>query len=180
MKYTRKTIEITKIFPIIWALVILLLFVLCLWGSLAIKQYLQKQNELIKPINDNEIVVMERIIVKKVYLETLDGWVDEAAEEFTRTPTQKSILKAKLHFLLSKESKHGASDGCGDNGLACGPMQFHEATWVAYRKQMIKEGYAEEIGDRHNMKQAIFTTAWAISEGKELAWGPLKRGEIKL
>lgn len=175
-RYDRTTIDKRTMLPILWAIGILAVFVLgvFLWYAVNTKQ------ELISPLGDNEMIIIETIIVKKVYPETLDGWVDEASEKFAKGPARQSIMKAKLHFLLSKESKHGNSEACGDSGLACGPMQFHQGTWLGYRKLMIKEGVADEIGDRLDMKQAIFTTAWAIADGRELAWGPLARGEIKL
>jgi len=138
------------------------------------------KTEFISPLAD-DVIVMERIVIHTLPAEeNLDTWVEQASEKFTDNAVAKSILKAKLHFLLSKESKHGLSKNCGDGGKSCGPLQFWESTWIGYRKLMIKEGVAEEIGDRFNMKQAIFTTAWAIADGRELAWGPIKRGEIKI
>jgi hypothetical protein len=36
------------------------------------------------------------------------------------------------------------------------------------------------MGSRLDMENAIDTAAWAIADGRETAWGPIARGEIKL
>lgn len=110
----------------------------------------------------------------------VDALVDFYSEKYTPNKYEKSIMKAKLHFLLSKESKHGLDKNHGDNGKAGGPLQFHEPTYIGYRKIMIKRGLTDYIGSRYDYKDAIETTAWAISDGRESSWGPIMRGEIKI
>ena len=118
-------------------------------------------------------------VVEKVP-ENLDTWVDRYSEEYTDNPYAKSIMKAKLHFLLSKETHHCENKGSGDNGLALGCLQFHASTYKGYRRIMIERGLVDEIGSWDNPEQAIETAAWAISDGRENAWGPIMRGEIKI
>lgn len=107
-------------------------------------------------------------------------WVVKYATKYTNNVYDRSVMIAKLHFLLSKEAKHGNVKTCGDNSKACGPLQFWAQTWVRMRTQMLNKGLITEIGDRTNMEQAIETTAWAISTGHEKEWGPILRKEIKL
>ena len=103
----------------------------------------------------------------------ISSLIEDSVNEFL--PSHKSESLMIMHCLAHRESGHGASDGHGDGGLAGGPYQFHEATWQRMRKQMIKQGAATEIGSRYNLKQAIMTTAWAISQGRALEWGPILR-----
>lgn len=107
-------------------------------------------------------------------------WVVKYATKYTNNVYERSVMIAKLHFLLSKEAKHGNVKTCGDNSKACGPLQFWAQTWTRMRTQMLKAGLITEIGDRNNMEQAIETTAWAIANGREKEWGPLLRNEIKI
>lgn len=110
----------------------------------------------------------------------IDDLVDTYSKKYGKTRYQANAIKVKLHFLLLKEQNYGGSNNCGDSGKACGPLQFHEPTYKAYRKIMIKNGFVTELGSRLDMEDAIETTAWAISDGRETAWGPIARGEIKL
>ena len=110
----------------------------------------------------------------------VDRYVDESAGRFSTSQAQKNAIKVKLHFLLLKESGYGTNTNCGDGGLSCGPLQFREPTWQGYRKIMLKKGIISDIGSRWNMKQSIETAAWAIADGREMAWGPLRRGELDL
>lgn len=91
----------------------------------------------------------------------------------------KEYTKYKLRCLYWKESRNGTSDAHGDNGMAGGPLQFWQETYNNYRKIMIKRGLVTEIGSRYDLENAIETTVWAISDGRELAWGPILRGECK-
>ena len=90
-------------------------------------------------------------------------------------PEHKSESLMIMHCLAHRESGHASSDKCGDSGLACGPMQFHEDTWIRMRKQMIKQGKATEIGSRLDLKESIKTTAWAINNGNAREWGAIYR-----
>src|SRR3990167_7193416 len=104
------------------------------------------------------------VIVRKIYAkeDTIDTYVDEAASKFG----SYSKMKMTLHCLLYYESKHGLSKGFGDNGKAGGIMQFWEGTWTNMRKKMIKQGLVTELSTRMNEKDAILTTAWAITQGR--------------
>lgn len=114
---------------------------------------------------------------KPLVLDTRDtnisSIIEDAVDEFL--PNHRSESLMIMHCLAHRESGHGVSKAHGDGGLAGGPYQFHEATWQRMRKQMIKQGYAEEIGSRYDLKEAIRTTAWAIREGRALEWGPILR-----
>ncbi len=111
---------------------------------------------------------------------TIDQLVDKYATTYTQNESQKSWMKAIVHFLLYKESKHGADKQQGDGGLAGGPLQFHETTYVGFRRIMIDRGLTTYIGSRFDLNDAIETAIWAIADGRENNWGPIVRGEIKL
>lgn len=100
-------------------------------------------------------------------------YISQAVQEFL--PTHKSESLMIMHCLAHRENGHAANRNCGDSGKACGPFQFHQPTWEGYRKLMIKEGKATEIGDRYDKKESARTTAWAIAGGRETAWGPIAR-----
>ena len=110
----------------------------------------------------------------------VDDLVDTYAKKYGNTTYRQNRTKAMLHFLLLREQNYGGSTNCGDGGKACGPLQFHEPTYIAYRKIMINRGLVTELGSRLDMENAIETAAWAINDGRESAWGPVARGEIKL
>ena len=109
----------------------------------------------------------------------IDRMVESAVEEFGTGPDDKSHLKYQLHCLLYFESKHWNARTCGDNQLACGPLQYHQPTWVGFRKIMIKRGLASDVNDRFNLNEAIRTTAWAIKDGRINNWGPYLRGNCR-
>lgn len=108
---------------------------------------------------------------------TVDELVDKYANKYGKTKFAVSRTKAMIHYLLLRESNYGATNKCGDSGLACGVLQYHLATYKAYRAIMIKRELTDHIGSRLNIEDAIETTAWAINDGREMAWGPLARGE---
>lgn len=110
----------------------------------------------------------------------VDDIVDTYAKKYGTTIYRQNRTKAMLHFLLLREQNYGGSTNCGDGGKACGPLQFHEPTYISYRKIMINRGLVTELGSRLDMENAIETAAWAINDGRESAWGPIARGEIKL
>jgi hypothetical protein len=111
---------------------------------------------------------------------SVDDMVVASAEKYGKSDEDINRLRVTLHFHLFKESRYGAVKRCGDSGRACGPLQFWAETFTAYRRVMIAQGHAREIGSRLDLETAIDTTAWALANGRQLAWGPLKRGEIKL
>ena len=110
----------------------------------------------------------------------VDAWVDKYAKKYGKNRFYQNRTKALIHFLLLREQNYGGTNNCGDSGLACGPLQFHEATYIGYRKLMIQEGLTTFLGSRLDMENAIETASWAINNGRENAWGPVARGEIKL
>jgi hypothetical protein len=121
----------------------------------------------------DEPKVVEKIVIKEQPRENIDTWIGDSVDQFL--PTHKSEARMIMHCLAHRESGHGSSNSQGDGGLAGGGFQFHEATWVGMRKMMIKQGAATEIGSRFNLKQATYTTAWALSNGDALEWGPILR-----
>lgn len=108
-----------------------------------------------------------------------DELVGNAVDEFFTSNGQRSEVRMIMHCLLNRESKHNVSKGKGDGGLAQGPLQYHQETWVGYRKIMIKKGFATEIDSPYNLKEAIRTTVWAILDGRATAWGPILRWQNK-
>ena len=130
--------------------------------------------EFISPISNDPIVFETVKVVEVDTADTIDEMVGEAVDHYF-TGTRASEVRMIMHCLLHRESGHAGSNRCGDSGLACGPLQFHNPTWKAYRKIMIDRGEATEIGDRHDLRMAIWTTVWAISDGRATAWGPISR-----
>lgn len=100
--------------------------------------------------------------------------IDKAVQEFL--PARYSEALMIMHCLAHRENGHGGNpDAHGDNGLAGGPFQFHQATWNRMRGQMIKAGYATELGSRYDFKESARTTAWALANGRAKEWGPILR-----
>ena len=124
------------------------------------------------PIIEREARAAEVVIVYERE-ENLDTWIDGAVRKYLNS--HYSEAKMIMHCLAHRESGHGQSNAMGDGGLAGGAFQFHEETWQRMRKQMLKAGLIDEIGDRFDVKQATYTTAWAIANGRSSEWGPLKR-----
>jgi hypothetical protein len=110
----------------------------------------------------------------------VDDLVDTYSKKYGKTRYQQNRIKAMLHFLLLREQNYGGSNNCGDSGKACGPLQFHAGTYKGYRNIMIKRGLITDMGSRLSMNDAVETAAWAISDGRERAWGPVARNEIIL
>jgi hypothetical protein len=104
-----------------------------------------------------------------------DYWVGKYVDQYFELPGQQSEMRMIMHCLLNREAKHGYDQGHGDGGKAGGPLQFHNPTWIAYRKIMMEEGLVDELGSRYDMEQAIHTTVWAIHGGRAKAWGPILR-----
>lgn len=123
--------------------------------------------------SDIEVRIVEKIVVKEIPAENISTWISDAVNQYL--PNHKSESLMIMHCLAHRESGHGASNAQGDGGLAGGGFQFHEATWQRMRKQMLKAGLITEIGSRFDLKQATYTTAWAIANGRALEWGPILR-----
>lgn len=160
-----------------------------IWGvhSLAVhnaefsRLSLNEQEELLAPSVQNALKSFatpvyasteSAIPTKPVFVpKDISIWIDEAVQEFLPTHYSESLMI--MHCLAHRENGHAGNLGArGDNGLAIGAFQFHESTWISYRKLMIKDNLATEIGDPLDVHEAVRTTAWAISTGRALAWGP--------
>lgn len=111
---------------------------------------------------------------------TTDQLIDIYSYTFGKSLWNQLRTKTLLHYMLLRESAYGNTTKCGDSGLACGPMQFHEPTYEEYRGIMISKGLAPTMGSRWSLEDSISTAAWAINDGRENAWGPVARGEIVL
>lgn len=109
----------------------------------------------------------------------IDDLVDIYVNKYFEDEVERSYMKYITHCLLFKESKHGIDKGQGDGGRAAGILQFHEPTYIAYRKIMIKEGHTNNLGSRFNYENAIDTMLWAFSDGRGEAWGPYLRRECR-
>src|SRR3990167_4712325 len=147
---------------VLWLTLLVLILGWAFW-------YLYEPTPLISPVMENypSGTLGTLRIVKQVSAQTvIDEYVDEASLKFGKGKEGYSSMKSTLHCLLHRESRHTFNKGIGDNGLAEGPMQFHQATWVRMRKQMLNKDLIKEISDRYNTRDAIYTTAWAISNGR--------------
>lgn len=135
-------------------------------------------NEIVSPLPYTEQVLVEVPVFFE--REGQDFWIDRYARKYATHKKNWSYLKYQLHCLANKESTHHENKGTGDHGLADGLYQYHASTWVNFRKIMIQEGLVDEIGDLHNDRQAIETTAWALADNRDNNWGPIvNRGECK-
>ncbi len=105
--------------------------------------------------------------------------IEKIVDQYAKSPSQRSWLLSMIHCLLNKESVHYANKKMGDGGLAGGPLQYHQATYVGYRKLMIKQGLVEVIGSRFDFTNAVETTVWALMNGRKSAWGPVLNGLCK-
>lgn len=155
--------------------------VVCLFATGVTAWGIHDRNTFIKnaisPLADSVVYAAEPTPTPKP---TVDQMVDTYSKLYTSSRWEANRTKALLHFLLLREQNYGGSNNCGDSGKACGPLQFHEPTYQGYRKIMIKRGLVDYVGSRLDMHDAIQTAAWAIADGRENAWGPVLRGEIKL
>lgn len=91
----------------------------------------------------------------------------------------QSRIMPVFSCLLRNESGHYINKGFGDGGKAGGIVQFHESTYIGYRKIMMENGHVDHMGDRMDPEDAIETMIWAFSDGRGEAWGPFLRGECK-
>jgi len=150
--------------------------------------YISSKIESLSPVGavsapTHEVVEVEKIVIKEQPRENVDTYIGDAVDEFV--PNHRSEARMIMHCLAHRENGHGGNpDAHGDNGLAGGPFQFHQATWERMRKAMIKQGHATEIGSRYDFKEASRTTAWAMLEtekprnkrsGSIFEWGPVLR-----
>lgn len=122
----------------------------------------------VSPTPTPQLKVAELIMPTATPTPTESDYIELAVDEFL--PKRRSESLMIMHCLAHRESGHGASTAHGDNGLAGGPFQFHQATWVRMRKQM-----GEPESSRYDFKEASRTTAWAIANGRALEWGPILR-----
>lgn len=146
--------------------------------------YEQIKQPLISPLGEVQaseatgsayVTIIDKEVVKK---ESIDTWVAEFVDEYFESNTQRSEARMIMHCLLHRESGHrelGENDAHGDGGRAGGILQFHENTWIVFRKLMLNAGLVNEIGSRYDAKEAIRTTVWAIKNNRSLAWGPILR-----
>lgn len=77
MKYNRKTIELTKVIPIIWALIILLILVLALW----IWESVTTPQTFLSPLV-SEVQAQERIVVEYKLPETIEDEIRSVFGEY--------------------------------------------------------------------------------------------------
>jgi hypothetical protein len=118
------------------------------------------------PITPTPIIMYQMVMNQ-------DTWIGEYADQYATPKRNASYLRYQLHCLAHKENNHHANNNKGDSGLASGMYQFHQATWLGFRKIMMQKGLITEIGNRDNDRQAIETTAWALANGRENNWGPI-------
>lgn len=105
----------------------------------------------------------------------MDFWIGHYTDKFFESPTKKSEVRMIMQCLAHRESKHNFDKGHGDGGKAGGPFQFHNPTYIGYRKIMMDSGLVDELGSRYEVENAIETTVWAIKTGRAKAWGPIYR-----
>ena len=142
------------------------------------KQMEYKNFKFVSPI-----VESKEIDYKVTWLTDIDesvrkaipNMVEMSAERFTTSAKQKNFIMYQLFCLLREESYLGETKTCGDSGKSCGFMQFKEATYNRIRKEMIKKGLVEELGNRFSPFYSIETTAYALTQGYGKEWGPIAR-----
>jgi hypothetical protein len=125
-------------------------------------------------------VAIEPIAVPLDDIQKTDYWLAKYVDKYFKTHYGRSRARATMGCLLSKESEHTfmtESDHHGDSGRAGGILQYWSDTWTGMRKIMIERGLVTEIGSRYNPEQAIETTVWALSDGREKNWGPINVGD---
>lgn len=156
----------------------ILIGVVC--GTAAIPKTFQliKPTMVFAPVVNAQELVTTRVRVEDrtdslALVATPSELIEQAVDEFL--PTHKSESLMIMHCLAHREARHGESKAMGDNGLAGGPFQFHEATWIRMRKQMTDSGLSHEVGSRFDFKESARTTAWAIKSGRSKEWGPILR-----
>ena len=139
------------------------------------------QDRVVSPCSDSgcHVKVVEAEERLSDY-QKIDRWVDIYCDKYEISQYRMNRCKALTHFLLLREQNYGGSTSCGDSGKACGPMQFHEETYIRNRKDMIKKGLTKEMKSRLDMESAIETAIYMFSIGQEKQWGPIARGEIVL
>jgi len=152
-----------------WYLAVILFFILCYWTVRWM------ETPVLSPCPDSGCAFISYETPK-----TIDSMVDLYSMRYGKTKWEQLRTKTMIHYLLLREAAYGNTKTCGDNGLACGPLQYHDATYLSFRKIMIERGLITDIGSRWDMEDSIETTAWAINDGRENNWGPILRGEIKL
>lgn len=117
-------------------------------------------------------------------LQKYDLWVGQYVDHYFDKPSQQSEARMVMQCLLHRETKHYTFKGEGDGGLAKGILQWHDATWNRARKEMIKQGEADQIGWSLDPETAIKTTVWALKESSKprnkrvisiTEWGPVLR-----
>ena len=129
----------------------------------------------ISPYVEYQTIKVKEIV--EVEKENADTWIDRYARLYTDSDAKAEYLKYQLHCLYWKESRNGLSNDHGDSGKAGGPYQFWEATYKRMRARMQADGLVNWVGSRYDTKDAIQTTAWALSNGYAKEWGPVVRGE---
>jgi hypothetical protein len=154
---------------------------------LVIKGYCdRKEFKYVSPVPEGYIYEPKPVYAAVPDQGSEDPWPDDYsflvetyAQKYAKTKQQKLYLTYQLHCLLRKESFYYENKGHGDGGLAGGVLQYHQATWNAFRNEMIRKGLVKEVGSRYDVEQAIETTAYALANGKENHWGPVARGECR-
>lgn len=177
MAYRRKTVDKYQLHAVAVLLVGVVITLIIVLLDRAIDQ--ANAREFYNPYRD--LAVVEKTVVVDRPDENIDAWIREAAAKYQNASYPESYLKYQLHCLANKESGHRYDDHtkCGDNNASCGLFQYKQATWNGFRKIMIKQGLATEIGSLWDNELQVETTAWALSEGRHQNWGPWSRGECR-
>lgn len=133
-----------------------------------------------EPVHAMEIKIVEAPVVSPTAGMNQDALIDYYADKYTASEATKAHRKALLHCLYWKESRGGLDAHLkGDNGKAGGPFQFHEPTYASMRRKMIEAGLVSHLGTRYDFEDAVETTSWAISQGRQNEWGPILRGDCQ-
>lgn len=140
-----------------------------------------RQNRFISPCPDSGCTSFQYNPIQVHAAEKdmpIDFWVDKYSMKYGKTKWEQLRTKAMLHYLLLRESAYGNTKKCGDNGKACGILQFWQDTYDANAKRMMMLGLRDHMGSRLDIEDAIEVAAWMIgSQGQEKQWGPILRGE---
>ena len=84
-------------------------------------------------------------------------------------------VSASYMVCLAKAESQFNPEAVGDHNLAIGIWQYHLGTWRLFRGQM---GLSTE-DLRDDEEESTKTTAWALSQGLDNHWTPLRRGDCR-
>jgi len=165
---------------LMFLMIMALIYLASLWYEKELKAPIISPVPEVGAVDNNyKVKFLTLMEAKEIVRQSIPNMVEMTAERFTGSAKQKNYIIYQLYCLLREESNFGENESCGDSGKSCGVLQFREATYNRIRKEMIKKGLVNELGDRFSPFYSIETTAYALVRGYGKEWGPISRGECK-